>query len=226
MQSTALVKHYYPWKMSLPENFLICGSSGSGKSTFLEKLISTPSIWSKGPLQNVLYCYGIYTPTVEKFAKNRPEISLIQGIPRNLSQPQEMFSPSQNNILIFDDLSSQTQNSHDFTNMLIRGSRHCNCTLISLEHFLLSDSKERRLQSPHWHQICLFKNQRCAHQIASLAKQSAIADPKLVQKAYFEATTPAHGYLILDFRNETPPEMRLISNVFSENSSPPVVWWV
>lgn len=215
---------YYPWKMSIPENFLICGSSGSGKSTFLEKLLATPKIWSAGRPDKVLYCYGIYTANVENFAKNRPDISLIQGVPRNLSQPMEMFSPSQNNILIFDDLSSETQNNRDFTNMLIRGSRHCNCTLISLEHFLLSDSKERRLQSPHWHEVCLFKNQRCSHQIAALARQSDIADPKLVQKAYSEATAPAHGYLILDFRNKTPPELRLISNVFSENNCPPVVW--
>ena len=223
MAQYSIVAEGYPWHMTFPENFLICGSSGSGKSTFLENLLATPSIWT-GPIDKVIYCYGIQTSTVENFAKHRPDISLIQGLPRNLSQPREMFSPQQNNVLVFDDLSSETQNCRDFTNMLIRGSRHCNCTMISLEHFLLADSRERRLQSPHWHQMCLFKNQRCAHQIAAVARQSAIAHPKLIQKAYAEATAVPHGYLILDFRNETPAEMRLITNVFSEKGIPPSVW--
>ena len=206
--------------MSCPQNVLICGSSGSGKSRFLEKLIDTPAIWEK-PMQKIIYCYGIHNSTVDYFAQHHPEVILNEGLPRNLSNPHEIFSPQQTNLLLVDDLSTETQSSRDFTNFMIRSSHHCNCCLISVEHFLYGDSKERRLQSPHWHQCILFKNQRSMHQIGILAKQSSIADTKTIKYAYSDATQKPYGYLIMDFRNETPEQLRLMSNVFSENGEPP-----
>lgn len=65
-----------------------------------------------------------------------------------------------------------------------------------------------------------FRNQRSQHQIATLARQTSIANPKLVQWAYMDATQRPYGYLVLDFRNETPNEMRILSNVLCEGNLP------
>ena len=213
----------YKWKMSCPSNVLIAGSSGSGKSTFVEKLLKTKDIWEK-PFDNLTYCYGINTETVQRISNDHPEATIIEGMPRNLEQPEQMFSPSQRNVLILDDLSSETQNSKAFTNMLTRGSHHLNVCVISIEHFLYSQSKERRLQSPHWHQILLFQNQRSLHQIATLARQSSVSNPKTIEYAFRSCTDTPYGYLIIDFRNDTCQEMRLITNVFCEKESPVYVF--
>ena len=98
----------YPWEIICPSNILIVGPSGCGKSCFVEKLIQTPEIWSK-PINKIWYCYGIYTINVENIAKNFPHITLIDGLPRNLDNPLEIFNPKDNNLIIFDDLSNQTQ---------------------------------------------------------------------------------------------------------------------
>ena len=212
----------YEWQMSCPQNVLICGSSGTGKSTFVEKLISTPQLWEKPP-DKIVYCYGIQSSTVNFLSQHRPEVMLIEGLPRNLSTPQEMFSPHQNNLLLVDDLSTETQNSRDFTNFMIRSSHHCNCCLVSIEHFLYGDSKERRLQSPHWHQYILFKNQRSLHQIRLLARQTSL-DADKVEFAYSDATSNPYGYLVMDFRKDTVPEMRLLTNVMHEHGGPCYVY--
>lgn len=129
---------------------------GSGKTTFVETLLSNPKLWSKS-LDKIIYCYGIETDNIKKLTISHPEIVLFDGLPRNLDRPLDIFSPQQNNVIFFDDLSSETQNSKLFTDLMTKGSHHCNCALISLEHFLFSEAKERRKQTHHWHQIILFR---------------------------------------------------------------------
>lgn len=127
-------------------------------------------------------------------------------------------------LVIFEDLSSETQNSPVFTDFMTRGTHHTNTALISVEHFLFSESKERRRQTAHWHTIILFRNKRCLHQIGTLARQTSIANPKILQWAYKDATSIPYGYLVLDFRNDTIDEMKLLTNIFSENALPVYVY--
>lgn len=175
-------------------------------------------------MNKIIYAYGIHNSTVDYLSTHHPEIILVEGLPRNLSQPREIFSPSQNNLLITDDLSTETQNSRDFTNFITRGTNHCNCCLISLEHFLYSDSKERRMQSHHWNQYILFKNMRSAHQIATLAKQIN-KDAQMLKSAYQDAVIrKPFGYLIVDLRLETPTAMSVLTNVMGEGGEPIFVY--
>ena len=200
------------WQIGCPENLLICGCTRSGKTTFVETLLDNECMWEKH-MNKIIYAYGIHNSTVERLSRDHPEVILMEGLPRNLSQPHQIFSPSNNNLLITDDLSTESQNSRDFTNFITRGTNHSNCTLISIEHFLYSDSKERRMQSHHWNQYVLFKNQRAAHQITTLAKQVG-KDVQLMKFAYQDAVmSQPFGYLIVDLRLDTIPQMSLLTNV-------------
>jgi len=212
------------WNLSIPSNVLLCGPSGCGKSTFVEKLLTNPSMWD-GPIDNIWLCYGIYTENVKRIADICPQVKLIENLPRNLDQPRQMFNPSQRNVIIFDDLGSETQASPTFTLFMTRGTHHCNVGMLSLEHHLFSEAKERRKQTNHWHCIILFRNKRSLHQIGTLARQTSIANPQTVQWAYSEATHKnPYGYLAIDFRNETPDEMRLLSNVMCEQGEPTYIY--
>jgi DNA polymerase III delta prime subunit len=209
----------FVWNLSIPSNVLICGPSGSGKSTFVQKLIDTPAIWAE-PIDNLWLCYGIYSENVKEFSKKYPQARLIEDLPRNLDQPMQIFNPNQRNVIIFDDLGSESQASPVFTNFMTRGSHHCNVCILSLEHHLFSEAKERRKQTHHWHTVILFRNKRGLHQIGTLARQTAVGTPRMVQHAFRDATKIPYGYLVIDFRNETPDEMRLLTNVLCENSEP------
>lgn len=210
-------------KFSIPSNVLLCGPTGCGKSSFMEKLIENPAMWCE-PMDSLWLCYGIYSENVKRFAEKYPQVRLIEGLPLNLDNPQQMLSPSKRNVMIFDDLGSETQASPAFTNLLTRGSHHCNAAIFSLEHHLFSESKERRKQTNQWQCILLFRNKRGLHQIGTLARQSSFARPQTVQWAFRDATSVPYGYLMIDFRNETPDEMRLLSNVMCEGQKPTYVY--
>ena len=208
------------WEISVPSNILICGSSGAGKTKFVEKLLENVDVWQK-PIDKIVYCYGIKTDTVDRIADKYPQAVLIENLPTNLNTPLEIFSPKQNNLFILDDLSQESQNSKEFTNFLTRGSHHTNTTLISLEHFLFSNAAERRKQSPHFHQIILFKNNRSMTQINLLAKQSGMIEPEVVKQGFTDIMQKDFAYLIVDMRTDTPQELRVLTNVFWENGDPP-----
>jgi adenylate kinase family enzyme len=209
----------FVWQVSIPSNILICGSSNCGKSTFAEKLLATPGIWETQP-ENIMYCYGIQSENVNRIAKNFPQVVLHEGVPRNLDNPLQIFSPAKNNVLFFDDLSTESQSSPAVTNFMTRGAHHTRTAYICLDHHLFGTGSERRKQSHHWHITVLFRNPRSMHQIANLSRQISVAKPKMVQWAYRDATSKPYGYLALDFRNETPDVLRVVTNVLQENGNP------
>lgn len=210
------------WQIGCAENVLVCGSTRSGKTKFVENLLDSKDIW-KCKMDKIIYCYGIHNSAVDRLSLKHPDITLIEGMV-DLSQPRQLFSPSENNLFITDDNFLLTQNSRDFTNFITRGTSHCHCTCISIEHGLFSEGKERRTQSHHWDQYILFKNHRSLGQLGVLAKQLSIAVPTM-QYAYEDAVMNRdYGYLIVDCRLDTPPELKLITNVLSENDNPPYVY--
>jgi ABC-type dipeptide/oligopeptide/nickel transport system ATPase component len=207
------------FSFTIPSSVQLVGPSGCGKTTFLEKALRNPQMWDK-PIDTLMYCYGIRTPMVQKITEIFPEAVLCEDMPRNLEQPLEMFRPEKNNVLIFDDLQSTTSASPAFTDFLVRGSHHANVCVISCEHHLFSDAKERRKQANQWQCIILFQNKRAAHQIGTLARQTAIGDPKRIVQAYRDAVSRNWGHLCIDFRNHTPPEFLLMSNVMCDGGEP------
>lgn len=206
------------WHLTCPSNNLVVGPSGCGKTTFVEKLLKTPRAFDK-PIQRVYYCYGIESDNIQRLARIRPDIQFVRGLPEHIDTPERMFDRNTNDLIIFDDLSAETQNSPEFTHLLTRATHHLNVCLISLEHFLFAQGKERKNQSAHYHQVVLFKNNRNTYQAAKMASMGGI-DLNLFKFAYDDAVQSSqnpYGYLIVDFRNDTPKEMTLITNVFREN---------
>ena len=212
------------FQFSFPSNNAWIGTSNSGKSTLLERCLACPTIWEKPPDQ-IWYFYGIYTKNVENIMRNYPHVTAIQGLPNNVLQdPLSVFSPKDNNLMILDDLSDATQVSKAFTTFLTRATHHCNICLISLEHFLMTPSPERRSQTLQYHTVLLFKNPRNLYQIKSLARQTSLGSPKTIEYAYSDACRKPYGTLMLDFRQETAPEVRILTNIIASENEPTYVY--
>lgn len=68
-----------------PATITLSGTTSSGKSTWVEKLLLLDGMFDKQP-RNVFYCYGVYQPRFERLAKlllERKNINIhfIQGLP-------------------------------------------------------------------------------------------------------------------------------------------------
>lgn len=208
------------WFIGPRESILVCGGSGQGKSTFVEKLITDPKYW-KEKFDKILYCYGIYSKTVESLSKNAPHIQLISGLPRNLlANPLQVLNPQENSLIVLDDVSLESQESKELTSFISRGLSHTNSSLISIEHFLFSPLAQRRNQSFHYSQIILFKSSRNLNQLNTLAKQLGICTAKELIEAYKDSTQKPYSHLVLDLRSDTPDDLRILSNVLCENEEP------
>lgn len=212
------------WKINTPSSISLIGPSGAGKSTWLQTLLSRQKDVFEEPIDQIFYFYGIESKTSKFLRENYPDIILSLGMP-DLSEPEKMFSPEKNELIIFDDLGNFTESDPHFTSMLIKGCHHLNVTLISLEHNIFSNSKEKRLQSNQYHQIVLFRSKRNVHQIGTLSRQCAVADPKFVQAVYRDITSrKPYSYLVIDLRPDSLDESRLITNVFNEDDEPTIVY--
>lgn len=65
--------------------------------------------------------------------------------------------------------------------------------------------------------MVVFKNPRDRAQIRHLARQVYPENPLFLQEAYLDATSRAHGYLVLDLKQSTAEEFRVRTNIFPED---------
>ena len=64
------------------------------------------------------------------------------------------------------------------------------------------------------HYLVLMKNDRDKQQISILAKQYSPNNSAYIVQAYTNATQKPYGYIILDFKSDTPTTIRVRSNIF------------
>ena len=88
-----------------------------------------------------------------------------------------------------------------------------NTSCILLSQNLFYKSAIYRTASVNSHYIVVFKSPRDISQLAILARQMFPQNPKYLLSAYLEATKKGYGYLLLDFRQETPDTLRVRSNL-------------
>jgi hypothetical protein len=65
------------------------------------------------------------------------------------------------------------------------------------------------------HYLIMFKNPRDARQSQVLGSQMYPKNPRFLSEAFEDATSKAHSYLALDFRQETSQLLRVLSNLVS-----------
>ena len=94
-------------------------------------------------------------------------ISFIEGITENLN---EYINPKLRNLIVIDDLMSETGSDKRITKLFTKGSLHRNLSVISLLQNLFYNGKESWDISLNVHYIVLFKNPQDNKIITSLAK--------------------------------------------------------
>ena len=190
-------------RLHTPFTMLVCGSSGSGKSVFTRRLLSSDII-HKLP-DKVLWCYGVWQPEFEQPS----HIEYHSGLPT-----EDMLREG-NMVLIIDDLMNQAKSSAVLSDIFTKYSHHNNITCICLLQNLFPKGSEIRNISLNSNYIVLMKNARDAGQIRYLARQVYPTKSNFLVKVYEDATKDPYSYLLLDFKNTTPDDLRLRSGILS-----------
>ena len=198
-RSDLLLKH--------PFTCLVAGPTMSGKSYFVQRLISYASEMIDPKPQRIVWCYG--GGWQETFA-NFPNVEFVSGLHFTRDNSKEPL------LLIIDDLMCETD--ENVTKMFTKGCHHQNMSVIYIVQNLFHKGKEHRTISLNSNYLVMFKNPRDVSQITHLAKQIAPGNTRPVHDAFKDATSHPFGYLFMDFKASTPEELRLRTNIFPDQT--------
>jgi len=192
-----------PLPLCHPFTALVAGPTGSGKSTFVFKLIENADVMIRPPPSKIVYCYGEYQPSFDAY----PQVDFRRGLPDS-----EDFDGSRPSLLIVDDLMDEADRS--VANLFTKGSHHRNVSVVFLVQNMFHKNKYIRTISLNAHYMVLFKNPRDASQFASLARQMYPNRSTFAVEAYKDATRQPFSYLLVDLHPEQDEDLRLRTNIF------------
>lgn len=193
-----------------PSNILISGPTGCGKTQFVSQIIRNHYI---DPFPNhILYLYSEWQQEYDKLTDSVPEIIFQRGFPDKL---MENLNPKNRNLLILDDQMSKIGDTKELADLFTKGSHHRNLTIIYIVQNLFDKSKSMRTASLNSQYLVIFKSPRDKTVIQHLANQMFPKKTKFLVDAFQDATEKPYGYLLVDLRQETPEDMRIRSNIFS-----------
>jgi len=191
----------------------VSGPSGSGKSSFtlrllqhLDSLCTEPN-FSGG----IIWCYSEKSAVPpEKLTSLHKNVSFHEGVPQNFGD--DHGRPC---LIILDDLLNEVY-SKDVCDLFTKGSHHRNISVILITQNLFHQGRFCRDILLNAKYSVALKNVRDKSQFQYLAGQVHHEDSDSLYKSYLEATETAHGYLILDFAQDTDDLLRYRTNVFPD----------
>ena len=175
-----------------PTTITISGPTGSGKSTFVFRLIENKAEMFRTEPEKIYYFYTVWQPLFEKnLDKN---ITFLHGLPD--SKTIESISNDKHNLIILDDMQIKAMNDPYIANLFSRESHHRNLSVILLLQNLFHQGKYGRDVSLNSHYFILFKNIRDTNQIKVLGSQLGIKNK--LENAYKDVIQDSYSYLVVD----------------------------
>lgn len=195
----------------------IFGSSGSGKTTFVKRLIEQAPHITNTPPKRIIYFYGVFQPLF----KTMPNVEFVEGLPPSFNRYLDGITPTW---LIIDDLMEKAGSSEEVANLFVRGSHHLNASVINLTQNLYSKGSKTRTLNLNSHYLLYFKNPKDKSMIDHVARQMFPSQVKAVRAIYEEATKKPYSYLFFDSKQQTKEEHRILSNILGEEGDFIYAW--
>lgn len=207
------------WRFIHPFTARFVGPTSCGKTTFLSKILSQKLItpWPT----SIIYFYGSswQSPVFDRM-QSEHDITFVPGFNESLIQSRSDASPA---LIICDDLVLEMKDSETAANLFMRGSHHMNMSVIMIEQSLFPKGRQSVAMKLNTHYTVVFKTPSDALGIATLARQMfPQKGGKFLIDAFHDCTQAPYSYLIIDTKQSTPDEMRLISMVDEPDQSPVV----
>ena len=194
-----------------PFTCVIAGPTQSGKTIFIRKLLKAPHLFITPAPEKIIWGYGVKNEKQmeEIEAGSRLPVEFVEGTP-DLTQ----FSPNQNNLLILDDLMNDVGKNKAIADLFTKGCHHKNISVILVLQNLFHKASEMRDIHTSCNYMVIFKNPRDSAQISYLERQCFPFWKGYLVQSYHHACTRPFGYLVLDLKQSTPSDRRLMSGIF------------
>lgn len=187
-----------------PFTCIISGITGSGKSSFVAKLIGYADRVIKPTPRSIIWCYSVYQTLFDSLKG----VEFHEGV-------IDVNSLEAGTLLILDDLMHEANEKVE--KIFTKYSHHKDISVLFLTQNIFF--KNTRTMSLNSHYIVLFKNPRDATQIAHLARQMYTGKSKFMIEAFRDAMSKPYTYLMIDLRPETEDMLRLRSSIFPDEDN-------
>lgn len=193
--------------------FVVSGPSTSGKTVFVTQLIQHRRELFRKPVKGVKWFYSSEggEPPASQHIKS------FKGLPKQWTRLVDPWD-----IVVLDDLLIETATNKVLTAAFTRLAHHKPCTLIYITQNLFHKSADSRTRSLNMHYLVMMKNPRDATQISHLARQMYPNCSSALVEVFRRVTDKPYSYLLFDFHQDTPSELRLRTNIFPTDPTHPV----
>ena len=197
--------------LQTPFTMCLAGSTSSGKTTFVRRLLDNLYRMTSEEPGKILYCYGAFQPLYEEIKKDHPDVTFIEGLP--CRDDMEQLASRGPSLVVLDDLLSEVTNSRDMQSLFTRYSHHRNISVIFVSQNIFFGGKYTKTINLNTHYLVLFKNPNLA-QIKTVGHQLLPGRASLLSQAFEDATSRRYGYLFVDMHPNQERDLMLRSRVF------------
>ena len=201
----------YPFPDS--STIAITGTTSSGKTTWLYRLLRHKDEMFAVPPERILYCYGIFQSLFDEMKKRVPAITFCPGLPTE-SELDSLTSNGKHNLVILDDLMNRVTKNEDMELLFTRGAHHRRLTIIYLNQNMYCQGKSSRTINLNTHHMVLFRNPRDMSQISVLVRQVFPGKGNALVEAYRDCMKEPFGYLVLDLSPFTEDKYRMRTRIY------------
>ena len=201
-------------KLKHPFTLICAGPTGSGKTILIAKILENYKLMTKPVPEKIIYCYSIWQDMFKNMLEVNPNIVFVQDMIMD-----DQIDPSKRNLIILDDLMDESKDSGVLSKLFTKGSHHRNISVVFISQNLFIQGKYTRTISLNSHYMIIFKNPRDKAQFSHLARQMFPDNTRYLNECFMDATSLPHGYLFLDFKQDTQEILRVRSNILPNDKT-------
>jgi hypothetical protein len=200
-------------KFEHPFTCMIAGPSRAGKTEFAKKLVRNVDSLIFPVPEQIIWCYNEWQIGYVELMKI-PKVRLVEGLPDLAELKATIDIPK---LLVLDDLMAQMdgKKNNGLVDLFTRGSHHWSCSCLHIvQNIFYGNIRTARINS---HYIILMRNPSDKLQASMLAKQLYPGQQQFFLDAYKDACSKPYGYLVIDMSSNSPDDLRLRTNIFSDS---------
>ncbi len=215
--------------LKIGTGMILAGPSSCGKSSFVKNLIMSRNILFNKPSLNVYIVCSNVQNIYEDMVKNKNVKKIFYKMPskNEILRFARYGRRTGGTILILDDLLTEiAKNNMLLQEIFTEMAHHQKLTVVLCVQNLFYQNGIFRTLSLNSGYLVPFKNPRDMHQIDIIAYRSYAMDPKVIMKAYKDATYKPYSYLFMDFTQTTPDFLRIKTDIFPAHIDkiPPAIY--
>lgn len=210
----------YDMRLPTPFNMVVAGSTKSGKTTFVSKVLTYAfEMLDEMPAYVILFyvqSQEAYGPLIERNLVD--EMISLEETPVHYDELKQKVLPYKDkggSLIIFDDGMKSGRLRADFSDIFTILGHHTHCSLIFITQNLFNKNPVYRNMSLNFDFFVIMKTRRDLQQVHHLARQMCPGNSKYVIDAYNDATKDAYDFLMIDSSAPGQDLFRIRAKIFN-----------